>query len=214
MENHDTTPDTPVTPARPLAFWLRAADVSIARELRAAIAAEGIGRRDARLLTLLGADTLPPEVAERLRRHGGKKLRGLIERGWVAENDDTWALTDEGRAAAARLDEATERIRARISNAVSDDDLATTRASLEALVREFGAERAGRMPRGFAHRGFGPGRHGFGPGRGFHPGFGPGRTASPRGGCGEHHDHGPRAEHAYERGFDAGYARGREAGVA
>lgn len=97
----------------------------------------------------------------------------------------------------------------------------------------------GPGPRGFGSRmrGFGPGlRHGFGPGlRGFGPGlrhgFGPdahghqGHRAHdehvsghhPHGahvgdGCDRRHGaHGHRAaQHAYERGFDAGFSRGRE----
>lgn len=93
----------------------------------------------------------------------------------------------------------------------------------------------------FGHRGFGPGfGRGFGPGAGFGPGFGrgfepgfrPGHGFGP--GCdhGEHphgkHPHGehPHGEHrhgghrrkhderAHERGFDAGFVRGRSAAEA
>lgn len=255
MENHDTPTDTP---ARPFAFWLRVADGALAREFQDAVAREGIGRRDARLLALLAEDSPSPEFAERIRRHGGKKLRGLVHRGWVAENDGTWTLTDEGRAVQSRLDDATAAIRARISAAVSDDDLATTRASLEALAREFGAGPGTRMPRGLGRRGFGPrprpgfgpggvgpggfgpegfGSGGFGPGgygpEGFGPeGFGSGGAApasrhafrpdgaapASRRGFGPHAHHGAHAgratEEAYERGFNAGFARGRDASAA
>jgi hypothetical protein len=97
------------------------------------------------------------------------------------------------------------------------------------------AERHSFGPRhGFAP-GFRPGfGRGFGPGRefrgGFHPGSGPdaehdahcaehgergpGSRFAPEHGHG-HHPGGPRAaraaQHAYERGFDAGYSRGRDA---
>jgi len=88
------------------------------------------------------------------------------------------------------------------------------------------------------HDGFGPNRHrGFGPGRPGRPaelGDEPMRGHGPQHGCAEdghphgghgHHDHphhgghghhgrghggGRRAQEAYERGFDAGFARGRE----
>jgi hypothetical protein len=84
------------------------------------------------------------------------------------------------------------------------------------------------------HRGFGPGRPGRPAERGDEPLRGHGPHAGEDEGChGSHHDHGPhdhprhgghdhprhgghgggarRAQEAYERGFDAGFARGREA---
>ncbi len=84
--------------------------------------------------------------------------------------------------------------------------------------------------RGFAHHGFGPG-HGYGPGHGFAPDGHHGHAAhagheahaghAAHHGChgqGGHHGHEGRrhgghrhAERAYERGFDAGFARGRAA---
>ena len=101
MKTENTSPQN--TP-RPFGYWLRAADHLLARELETAFQAEGITRREGRLLRLLAGDVVSPELSERLQRHGGKKLRGLVERGWVAETDGTWTLTDEGRAVAARLD--------------------------------------------------------------------------------------------------------------
>ena len=154
---------------RPFGYWLRAADHLLARELETAFQAEGITRREGRLLRLLGGDVVSPELSERLQRHGGKKLRGLVERGWIAETDGTWTLTDEGRAVAARLDASVDGVRARVSSAVSDEDLATTLASLEAIARELGWNPDERMPRGAGRHGFGPGRRGFGPGHGFGP---------------------------------------------
>lgn len=170
--------------------------------------------------------------------HGGKKLRPLIERGWVAEDGDGWTLTDEGRAAKERLGEIVAGIRARVAATVSDEDFATTLATLEAIATELGWDPDEWMPLG---RGFGRGRRGFRPefGRGFRAGhgvFGPhfgegyGHEADRE--CdhgGPRHDgpHGQRhhgevhghyrghgdhaAQHAYERGFDAGFSRGAEA---
>lgn len=235
MENHtDTTPET--TTARPFGYWLRAVDGLIAREFEAAFETEGVTRRDWRVLNLLAGDVVAPELTARLQRHGGKKLRGLIERGWVAETEGSWTLTDEGRAAQARLEEMVTGVRAKVASAVSDEDFATTLASLEAIARELGWDPDERMPRGFGRRGFGPGRRGHGRpafGRGFrgfgpqhgldgrghegfgphgHEGFGPiGREGfGPRGGRPEfpagHRHH--DAERAYERGFDAGFSRG------
>lgn len=218
----NTENTSPQNTTRPFGYWLRAADHLLARELETAFQAEGITRREGRLLRLLAGDVVSPELSERLQRHGGKKLRGLVERGWVAETDGTWTLTDEGRAVAARLDASVDGVCARVSSAVSDEDLATTLASLEAIARELGWNPDERMPRGAGRHGFGPGRRGFGPGHGFGPGFGPGHgfgpgahAFGPRHGHGFGRDadggHGHGGERAYERGFDAGFARGREA---
>ncbi|MBZ6370760.1 MAG: hypothetical protein LBE44_02405 [Microbacterium hominis] len=46
---------------------------------------------------MLGGDVVSPELSARLERGGGKKLRRLIERGWVAGEPGAWTLTDEGR---------------------------------------------------------------------------------------------------------------------
>jgi hypothetical protein len=224
MENHtDTDNNTP----RPFGYWLRAVDGLIAREFAAAFEAEGVTRRDWRVLNLLAGDVVAPELTARLERHGGKKLRGMVERGWVAEADGAWTLTDEGRVAQARLGEIVTGIRTKVAGAVSDDDFATTLASLEKIARELGWNPDERMPRGFGRRGFGRGgrghgrpafrrgfgREGFGPrfgGEGFGPGFagrdagrGFGREAfGPRGERPEFHgDHG-------DHGADCAHGRG------
>lgn len=226
-----TTEPTP----RPLGYWLRAVDRLLAREFETAFHAEGISRRDWRILTLLAGDAVDPERLARLQRGGGKKLRPLLERGWVIESDGAWSLTDEGRAAQARLAEIVTGIRAKVSGAVPDEDFATTVATLEAIARELGWDPAEQTPRGSGHRrGFGHGRPGFDPGpAGFGPrhGFGPRGErfgsledvsvaggfpgAHPRGDrpCHPHGEpgrHGRHGERAYERGFDAGFARGAQ----
>jgi len=235
MENPTPPIDDPSP--RPLGFWLRAVDRLISREFATAFENEDVTRREWMILNVLDGSVEAPGFAARIAR--GKKLRSLAERGWVAEGDGAWTLTDEGRAAKARLSEVVDGIRSRVSGAVSDADLATTLASLEAIARELGGDD---VEAGFGHprvgrRGFGPGfgRRGFRPGsgRGFGPGFGPHRFDGQRfpdapvhggpghcGGRGRRHDHGPDHDHgpghdhghghAYERGFDAGFARGRE----
>ncbi len=234
MENITATP--PTTP-RPFGFWLRATDRLIAREFERAFESEGATRRDWRMLNLLADDTIAPEVAARLQRRGGGKIRALIERGWVTEVDGAWTLTDEGRAAHARLSEAAGGVRAKVAAAVSPEDFAITVASLEAIARELGWDPAERLPRsgrrgprGLGHRHGAAHRHGFGPRHDFSPrhdcgprhreGFGPrvhadecyGRAADrhAHGRGGHSHDH-HTAERAFERGFQAGFSRGAEA---
>jgi hypothetical protein len=230
-----TAPVGAPTERLPLGYWLRTVDGLITREFAAAFDGADIDRRDWMLLNALSGDVELPAFAERFVRKG-KRLRNLAERGWVEENGDgTWSLTGEGRATQVELGEIVDDIRSRVAGAVSPEDYATTMASLEAIARELGWEEGQRMPRrGFGRgRDFGPGfRPGFGPGFGpaFGPGFGP--HCRPHGshehgahhhGAHHHGGHGGRghgersgrtAQRAYERGFDAGYSRGRTADTA
>lgn len=222
--------DRPAPPL-PLGYWLRAVDAMIGREFVTALAAEDVDRRDWMLLNAVSGDVdVPAWLASRTHGRGGKRLRALAERGWVARTEDSWTLTDEGRAAKARLTGMVDGIRERVSGAVSPADYATMTASLEAIARELGWNESERMPRGGRRRG----RHGFGRETvpGFRPGFG--RAFGPRDGHPGTHEHcGPRehgrgdrrrahgelrderhAERAFERGYEAGfeggYARARD----
>lgn len=183
----DTASETPTSDSLPIGFWLRTVDALITREFAEALSAEGVTRREWMLLNALAGD-IDPALAERLARRP-KRMRGLEARGWAEERGDgTWVLTDEGRAAKERLGAAVDGIRSRVAGAVSPEDFATTRASLESIARELGwdendparafeargfARGFGRGFRAWAGEGYGPGfRPGFGPG--FRPGFGPG----------------------------------------
>ncbi|MEV8368215.1 hypothetical protein [Microbacterium lacus] len=218
---NDSSGEGASTGRRPLGFWLRTVDALITHEFSAAFDGAGIDRRDWMLLNALSGEVELPAFAERFVRRG-KRLRRLEERGWAVENGDgTWALTDEGRAARDELSEVVDGIRSRVAGAVSPEEYATTMASLEAIARELGWEEGRRMPRGgFGRRGgFGPG---FGPrgGSGHGGGFGPGFAPDPHHCAHAHAGHGApghrrphhHGERAYERGFDAGFARGRTAG--
>ena len=239
------------TTSRPFGYWLKAADRLMAAEFAAAFDDERAGRRDWRLLNVIDG-TAP--ARRPLTEH---KLHGLIERGWVTPEGDGWTLTDDGRAAKDRLGAIVDGIRSKVTDAVSEEEMATTLASLEKIARAFGWDEETPLPRGRRHGFSGHGRgHGFPRGfgrpfgRGFGPGFGPGHGVGPREGFGprhgsehqhgcehgrdarhgehghearrDHGDHGHRghggplgaarhAQHAYERGFDAGFSRGRDA---
>ena len=273
--NTSDTQNTENTP-RPFGFWIKAVDRLMASEFASAFEGEQASRRDWRILNVIDG------TAPARRPLNAHKLHDLVERGWVVADGDGWTLTDDGRAAKERLGGIVDGIRAKVTDAVSPDDLATTLASLEQIARAFGWDEETPLPRGrgrrhgFGPRGFGPD---FGPGRGFgrrhgHPfgrgrdigsGFVPGhehgrvhgadaefsagsdRACAHRGHRGndrfadehsthEHGDHvhgfGPGhrfgrardfghghgdhraarvAQHAYERGFDAGFSRGRDA---
>lgn len=222
----NTTTDTTETPQppRPFGYWLKAVDRLMAAEFAAAFDDEGITRRDWRLLNVVDGSV---ERERPLRAH---KLRRLIDRGWVVTDGEGWSLTDDGRAAKERLGALVDSIRAKVVDAVPTDDLATTLASLEAIARAFGWEegtplpRTHRGPRGhrhghgfrapFGHHDFG--RHGFyGHDDGYDVRHGHGHGldghAMPEGPCGHGHPGERRARHAFERGYDAGFRRGRAA---
>ena len=179
-DNGTPTPDDGAARAKPLGYWLRTVDALLSQEFATAFESTGGNRRDWMILNILSGYIDAPGLAERLTRKG-KRLQGLADRGWLLERGDgTWTLTDEGRAAQARLAEVVDGIRSRVAGAVSAEDYATTMASLEAIARELGwDENAPKMRRGFGPgfgpwggsggRGF-PGRRGFGPwARGGHP---------------------------------------------
>jgi len=219
----DTPTPTAEAPALPLGAWLRTVDRLLARELRTAFAAEDATRRDWRILSALNGDPAATGFAGRVP---GRKLRALADRGWITETDGGWALTDEGRAARARLRTGVDGVRAKIADAVTEDDYTTTMATLEAIARALGWDETQPLPRGGRRgRGFGRGRdrdadRGFGRGRG----YGRGHAGHRGRGRGEGYGHGGRrgfrggpafgdrpggTEQAYERGFEAGFARGR-----
>ncbi|MFJ4254407.1 hypothetical protein [Microbacterium sp. NPDC090003] len=271
----NTSEQNPENTTRPFGYWLKAVDRLMAAEFASAFDREGdeVGRRDWRLLNVVDG-TMP--ARRPLNEH---KLHRLVERGWVVADGDGWTLTDDGRAAKDRLGAIVDGIRAKVADAVSEDELATTLASLEKIARAFGWDEETPLPRSH-RRGFGPRgrfgkhagpRHGFGHRHGFGPGFGPGRGFGPEHGFGQdadgerdfghrhgfdprhgsghrhgfdprhgsgrdadcghgshgerghgphahgdHRGHGPHraarlAQHAYERGFDAGFSRGRDA---
>lgn len=177
-EDNTHAENPPTSDPKPLGFWLRTVDALLSQEFATAFDGTGTSRRDWMILNILSGDVDAAGFAERLARKG-KRLGGLAERGWVEQQGDgTWTITEEGRAAQARLGELVEGIRSRVAGAVSPEDFATTLASLEAIARELGwDENAPKVRRGF-RSGFGPG---FGPWRG--RGGLPGREGFPgRGG--------------------------------
>lgn len=221
--------------SRPFGFWLKAADRLMAAEFASAFESEGITRREWRLLNVIDG-TVPAARVKNDRPLPAHKLSRLIELGWVTDAGGTWTLTDEGRTAKERLGGIVDGIRAKVTAAVPADDLATTMATLEQLARAFGWDESTPLPRGRGRRGFGHEGHGFG-----HEGHGapesdghehcrhgerPFAHGADHGHRGGHHAHeihahrGHRrgrahfarfAQGSYERGFDAGFTRGRDA---
>lgn len=175
----NTTDITTDNTARPIGFWLKTVDRLLAHEFETAFESEGIGRREWRMLNAIDSDRVAPEFAERFQRRGSGKLRTLVDRGWVEAAGDSWILTDAGREAKDRLSAIVTGIRQKVAGAVSEEDFATTVASLEQIALTLGFDPS--APRGPRHgdRGFrGHHRGHGGPRRGHGRRFGrPGRTA-------------------------------------
>ncbi|MFS0734681.1 MarR family winged helix-turn-helix transcriptional regulator [Microbacterium sp. 1P10UB] len=168
---------------RPLGFWLRLVDHHLTAAFDAEFGDEGFDRRAWIVLNLLSGEMGDAALARLSKiesKRGGKLLRRLEDDGLIARTDDSWALTDAGRAQRDAMKDRVDAIRARVLGAVSEEEFEALIGSLKKIAREFGWDGSGRMPRG---RGFGPrgfGRRGFGPG--FRPGFGPGFGGFGRGG--------------------------------
>lgn len=189
QQNTENQNPTDGHPGRPLGFWLRLVDGLLTREVGIALEGEGVSGRDWMLLNVLAGTVDAPGLDERLAGKG-KRLRRLEELGWAQEQGDgTWALTDAGREAHARLSEAVHGVRSRVAGAVSSEDYATTLESLEAIARELGWDESQPFPR---EPRFGGGRFG-----GPHP-FRP----EIRYGWGPNRHHGFEPGHPGQRGFD------------
>jgi hypothetical protein len=211
------------TQNRPLGYWLRAADRLMAAEFATAFESEGITRRDWRLMNAIN------DSAAFDRPVNEHKLGRLIQRGWVTRTDSGWTLTDSGQDAKVRLGTIVDGIRAKVADAVSPDDYATTLATLEQIARAYGWDENVKLPRrggparGRADRAFGRHARPFGPRRGGHRRgfgrFGGPETPEAFDDLGAHfrhqghhrHDAARFAQSAYEHGFDAGFERGRSA---
>src|SRR5690606_22785736 len=128
---NDTTHNMPSaddgSSTRPLGFWLRAVDGLLTREFATVFAQEGIRRREWMILNVLDGSVDAPHLLERIQH--GKRLRSLVDRGWIEEADGTWRLTDAGREATSRLRTVVDRLRARVAGSVEPDAFATTLAS-------------------------------------------------------------------------------------
>ncbi|MCT1479334.1 hypothetical protein [Microbacterium sp. p3-SID336] len=202
----NTTTDTPENndtpqPSRPFGFWLTAVDRLMAEDFAAAFESEGARRRDWRLLSAVDG------TARHDRPLSRRKLQHLIDRGWVTADGDDWTLTDEGRAAKERLSTLVDGIRAKVADAVTAEDMATTLASLESIARAFGWDEETPLPR--KRRGHG---RRFGHEAGRADGFGHGRRFGHGREFGHGHGHGREFGHGHEHGreFDHGHEHGRE----
>ncbi len=207
--NTESTPQNHEAPDRHLGRALRATQHAIRSQFHDAFRSEGVTRRDWMALNVVDGSIAAPGLRERLERRG-KRLAGLKARGWVTRENDGWTLTPEGREAKDRLAGRVESIREKVRESVSDEDYATTLATLDAITEALGGDpQDGFAPMGFGRRSFGARGRGFGhgPRHGHVPHAG--HRCGPHDGFESRHGKGPRrAERAFERGFTAGFERG------
>lgn len=158
-----------ITDHRPLGYWLAAIPPLLRTRMRTALAGSDVSRRDWRVLARLheGSATLadlesahPPRrrhPAWGARRPLGSVLADLADRGWATVDDGRWSLTDAGRTAHDELHETVAATRAGVTEGISDDDWATTMATLQRVAENLGfdpdapVERRGRGHRGHGH---------------------------------------------------------------
>ncbi|HEX5857005.1 MAG TPA: hypothetical protein VFY91_02745 [Microbacterium sp.] len=201
-ENPDAAPAGGGADRRPLGFWLRVVDARLTREFHGLLEADGLDRRDWMILNAIAGTVDRGPLAARLER-GGRRLRALVDRGWVTGTPGAWALTDEGRAAFERIGADVAGFRARVAGAVSPEDFATTLSTLEAIAAELGEGDDG-------FGGFGRGRRGGRrPGHGHHPHHGhAGHGHHPHHGHAGHGCHHGGPESAHRGAPTSGHRRG------
>ncbi|RZS63429.1 hypothetical protein EV187_3334 [Agromyces ramosus] len=209
---------------RPFGFWLKLVDRRLSEEMETLFAADGITRRDWRMLNLLAGEARDERLAEGLRAKP-HSLHRLAERGWITGAPPV--LTDAGREARDRLEGQVSALRERVAGAVPAEDFATMLRSLEAIARELGWDESHPMPRGRRggrRHGFGQWRgagmrHGFGRGHGFEGaeaaqpfgshGFHPHAGFGPRPGFGPQHGRQDVHVHVHLHDDDRHDGRGR-----
>ncbi|MDF2576153.1 MAG: hypothetical protein K0S05_3065, partial [Agromyces sp.] len=142
--NTDQPSDAPQA-RRPLGFWLKVVDRRISEEMETLFEADGITRRDWRMLNLLAGTAQDEHLADRLHAKP-QVLHRLVERGWVAGFPPE--ITDTGREARERLETKVTALRQRVAGSVPPEDFAITMRSLEAIARELGWDETQPPPRG------------------------------------------------------------------
>lgn len=240
MNTHEEhNEDAPAGSDRPLGYWLRLVDVLISREFDTSLAESGADRRDWMLLNVIDG-THAWARAPRGKRMRRLEERGWIEQNGSGDWTLTDAGREMKERLAEAVSGIRERVSGAVTPEDYATTIASLQAMARALGGDQKDDLDpghgfGRLGRGRHGHPFGPGfRPGFGRGfgPGFRPGFGPAfeagddarhcdsgrdhgahRNGHRRGKHhhGEHH-HGEHrhGERAYERGFDAGFARGRE----
>ncbi|MGR6900858.1 MarR family winged helix-turn-helix transcriptional regulator [Glutamicibacter sp. BSL13] len=135
---------------RPLGFWLKLVDSLIDEHFAATLDEHGVTRRQWQVLNMLeqhpaterslidalapyfaSADE-PPSVSEHLAE--------LVESGWIAHEGEYFSITERGSTSLSTLSELVDQIREQCGENLSEEQYATTVASLEQMARNLGWE--------------------------------------------------------------------------
>lgn len=136
---------------RPIGYWLKLVDSLISEQFATSLEEHGVTRRQWQLLNLLGAkphtsqelmsalapffDEVSPEGEP---ASPAEHLSELLESGWVAQDGDSYALTDRGKISLERLTELVEGMRERSSAGVTQEQYETTIATLQRVATNLG----------------------------------------------------------------------------
>ncbi len=142
---------------RPIGYWLKLVDSLISEQFATSLEEHGVTRRQWQLLNLLGAK---PHTSEELMSalapffdevspegepaSPAEHLTELLESGWVAQEGESYALTDRGKISLERLTELVEGMRERSSAGVTEEQYETTIATLQRMATNLGWSEAGR----------------------------------------------------------------------
>lgn len=136
---------------RPIGYWLKLVDSLISEQFATSLEEHGVTRRQWQLLNLLGDK---PHTSEELMSalapffdevspegepaSPAEHLAELLESGWVAQDGDSYALTDRGKISLERLTELVEGMRERSSAGVTQEQYETTIATLQRVATNLG----------------------------------------------------------------------------
>jgi len=133
---------------RPLGFWLKLVDSLIDEHFAATLDEHGVTRRQWQVLNILEQhpaterqliDALAPYFASADEPQSVKEhLAELVESGWIAHESDSYSITDRGHTSLQTLSELVGEIRDRCGADLSEEQYATTVASLERMARNLG----------------------------------------------------------------------------
>lgn len=142
---------------RPIGYWLKLVDSLISEQFATSLEEHGVTRRQWQLLNLLGAK---PHTSEELMSalapffdevspegepaSPAEHLTELLESGWVAQDGESYALTDRGKISLERLTELVEGMRERSSAGVTEEQYETTIATLQRMATNLGWSEADR----------------------------------------------------------------------
>ncbi|KQQ05467.1 MULTISPECIES: MarR family winged helix-turn-helix transcriptional regulator [unclassified Rathayibacter] len=143
-----------MTDQRPIGYWLTLVDRLIEERFARTLDEHGVTRMQWQLLELLRrgpaavgaldralAPFLPAAPAEE-PSSVAEHLAELVESGWVADEGDVFALTEQGGVATARLEEVVGTARTAVTEGVSDEDHERTVATLRRIAANLGWDDA------------------------------------------------------------------------